>query len=103
MSVREEYEKLRKKYNLPQFDELDHAFDIADLETDGPLLREIRHRVEERLEFVINTLDPVCQPDTNSVRSMIECGFFGDKEKKQAFLLKVGEFDEIKFYQNLPP
>ena len=73
MSVREEYEKLRKKYNLPQFDELDHAFDIADLETDGPLLREIRHRVEERLEFVINTLDPVYPP--GSLIAIVFVGF----------------------------
>lgn len=87
MTVRDEYEKYRKKYNLPSFDSLDKEFDLSSVENEKRVLREIRQAIRDRLEFGSNVLDTVCQPDTGSVTSMIECNFFTDSEKKKAFIL----------------
>jgi hypothetical protein len=86
MTVKDDYEKLRKRFNLPSFDEIDAEFDLAGIE-EGNLLREIRHRVHERLEFGAGIIDTICQPDANNMRSMMECGFFNDQEKTKAFHL----------------
>lgn len=87
MTVRDNYEVVRKKYNLPSFNEVDQEFEIAAIEEEQNVLREIRHKVQDRLEFGIGILDTVCQPDSNNVRSMMEASFFNDTEKRKAFEL----------------
>ena len=87
MTVKDEYEKLRKKYNLPSFDSLDQEFDLSDLEKEKTVLMDIRHSIRDKLEFGNGILDTISQPDTGSVRAMMECSFFSESEKKKAFLL----------------
>ncbi|HSU73218.1 MAG TPA: hypothetical protein VLJ21_05215 [Candidatus Binatia bacterium] len=87
MTLRDAYEQARKKYNLPSFNELDREFEIASIEVEENALREIRHRIHDRIEFGAGILDTICQPDPNSVRSMMECSFFGDTEKRKAYEL----------------
>jgi len=87
MTVRDEYEKLRKKYNLPSFDSMDKEFDLSSVENEKRVLREIRQAIRDRMEFGHMVLDSICHPDTGSVTSMIECNFFTDEEKKKAFKL----------------
>jgi len=87
MTIRDAYEQARKKYNLPSFADIDKEFEIASIEAEGSALREVRHRIQERLEFGVGILDTICQPDPNNVRSMIECSFFNDMEKRKAYEL----------------
>lgn len=58
------YEKLRKKYSLPSFDELNEDFSIeklAEAETDY-LLREIRRMVAERIFGYLRTVETLINP-----------------------------------------
>jgi hypothetical protein len=87
MTIRDEYEQTRKKYNLPSFAELDKEFEIASIEIEGNALREVRHRIHDRLEFAAGIVDTICQPDGNSVRSMMEASFFNDTDKRKAYQL----------------
>ncbi len=87
MTFRDAYEAARKKYNLPTFDQLDKDFDLAGIEHEDNVLREVRHRIQDRLEFAASILDTICQPDPNNVKSMLESGFFGDADKTKAFAL----------------
>lgn len=87
MTFKDDYEQARKKFNLPSFNELDHEFEIASIEAEGSALREIRHRVHDRIEFGAGILETICQPDPNSIRSMMESSFFSDTEKRKAYEL----------------
>ncbi len=87
MTFKDAYEATRKKYNLPAFDELDREFDLAGIEHDDNPLREVRHRIQERLEFASGIVDTVCQPDPNNVKSMMESSFCSETDKHAAFAL----------------
>lgn len=87
MTVKEAYDVLRKKFNLPSFEEADAVLDLSALEHEHSILRDLRHRVQDRLEFVVAVVDTVFQPDANNVRAMMESGFFNDAEKSEAIRL----------------
>ena len=87
MAIKDAFEQLRKKFNLPSFDDVDSVLDMADLEHDHSILRDLRHRVNDRLEFAIGIVDIVIQPDMNNVRTMMESGFFNNADKSSAMRL----------------
>lgn len=65
--LRKEYEKFQKKYNLPDFSELNKLFDVEDIEIETEfLLRRIRRIISDRitgyLKFVEIILNPVNSP-----------------------------------------
>ncbi|MGC8940783.1 MAG: hypothetical protein ACP5JY_01985, partial [Candidatus Nanoarchaeia archaeon] len=60
--LKREYEKLRKKYNLPKFDEINKEFEIWNIKSDSYIIREIRRRVLERIDFIASYLLPILNP-----------------------------------------
>ncbi|MBI4144931.1 hypothetical protein HY493_01875 [Candidatus Woesearchaeota archaeon] len=87
MTVKDAYDVLRKKYNLPSFNDLSDEFEICDIEDEAHVLRSVRHRIQDRLDFASEIIETICHPDPNSVRAMTECSFFNDKDKHSAMLL----------------
>jgi hypothetical protein len=87
MTVKEAYDVVKKKFNLPSFEEVDAVLDIIGLEHEHSVLREIRHRVHDRLDFAMAIADTVVQPDPNNVRSMMESSYFTNDEKNAAIRL----------------
>ncbi len=61
--LKEEYEKFRKKYDLPEFYELNKHFDVeeTDIETDF-LLRKIRRTIAERITGYSRFADIILNP-----------------------------------------
>lgn len=61
--LKEEYEKLRKKYGLPEFYELNKHFDIeeTEIETDF-LLRKLRRTIAERIAGYSRFADIILNP-----------------------------------------
>ncbi len=61
--LKEEYEELKKKYELPDFYELNNLFDIeeTDIETDF-LLRKIRRTIAEKLSAYSRFVDIILNP-----------------------------------------
>ena len=57
MSVKETYQKLSKKYQLPPFAEIDTAFEISTIEYEEFLLREVRRKMVEKLDSFIKVLE----------------------------------------------
>lgn len=83
--VKEEYEKLKKKYiNLPDYDKINFEFEISTIEKPQFLLRRITEKIEEKFELLINVLSDILQPDTGSFATLYECNHFSEKEKQQA-------------------
>ncbi len=62
--LKEEYSKIQKKYNLPNFDKLNENFKIekiAETETDF-LIREVRESIGETLENFLRFVEAILNP-----------------------------------------
>lgn len=84
--IRKRYEALRNKHKLPAFDELDSEFEIGSIDPESFSLREVRHKICDRIGDVRSLLDEVLHPDTNLV-DLYESRVFDEDEKKQLFEL----------------
>ena len=85
MAVKDEYEKLRKKFkNLPTFDKLDFEFEIRGIEEHVFLLREIRKRIMEKLDSYAQYLSELLQPEP-TVANLRESQDFTTKEKAELY------------------
>lgn len=81
MDLIELYKPAAKKYKLPSFEDLDREFDIVLIEPTLNFLKQIRKKIVERLEFGLDILEKILQPDTNSYADMYELTAFNEKEK----------------------
>lgn len=63
----ERYGSLRSKYNLPEFDELNSAFDIGKIRKDsGHLLRDIRRMMIEKIVYYLKLIEIIMNPSQAS-------------------------------------
>ena len=81
------YNKLRKKYKLPKFNEIDSEFEISNLESAKFLIKNILRRIEEKLEFYIEVIGNLVHPDASSLSTMYEVRYFSDDEKNEVYML----------------
>jgi hypothetical protein len=81
------YNRLKNKYKLPEFSELDNEFGISAIENDRFLLREIIDRMIERFDIFSRVLEGVLQPDTSILWSLHEAKFFDEKDKESMYEL----------------
>src|SRR3989344_2869189 len=112
MNLKDEYEKLKKKHKLPNYEELDNEFEllyVAKLEEIKFPLRFIRRRINDKIAWFCNMLQTILQPNPGSLISLEESKFFSesDREKiinllkdlmyieRESLVLDV-EFDEKK-------
>lgn len=96
MAIKESYEKLRKKHNLPDFDKINNEFEIGTLEKDDFLIRAVRRRMAEKLSHFAKFLEDLLSPDT-SFASMNECRDITDAEKQNIFEM----FQKLMYYGTL--
>ena len=89
MEIKEKYNELKDKYNLPSFEELDACFEISNIE-DKNLLRGIRKKIAEKIDFIHQVIEPFVQPD-NSFSSLHEIDVFleDDRIKLMALYKKI--------------
>lgn len=85
--MKEEYEKIRKKHGLPDFDALDKEFEISTIEPDGFLLREIKRKMRDRLNYATDVLNKMIQPETSALSDLYEYRCFDDSDKQRIFEL----------------
>ena len=90
--IKQEYEKLRKKYNLPNFQSLDIEFEIGTLKLDecGILIKAILRHINSKIGTFIGYLEPIVTPE-QSMHSMVVVSSLEDKDKEEIF----------KFYKEL--
>ena len=100
--VKKDYEKFRKKYNLPSFEKLNEDFQIekvAENETDY-LLREVKKAIADKfynyLRFVETLLNPVNAPVF--IFSMIK-SIDAEKKKKLNEIYKKLAKNEIRIIE----
>ena len=108
--IKQSYAEWKKKHKeLPGFDELDNEFEISNIE-DSFILRGIRRRIVEKVEFYAKLVEDLLQPEAN-LTNMYECRDCDDKEeiyflfKKLMFFsrfsaevsLKCDENEDVRF------
>lgn len=85
MGMKEEYDKLRKRYkSLPTFEKLDFEFELRSIEDYSFPLREIRKRIMERLDAYAQYLSELLQPEP-TVANLRESQNFIGKEKEEMY------------------
>jgi hypothetical protein len=85
METKEKYEELMKKHNLPSFEVLDNDFEINGIE-DQMLLRGIRKKISDKVDYYAHLLDSFMQPD-NSFSSLYEIDAFTDLDRENLMSL----------------
>jgi hypothetical protein len=80
VGVKEMYEKLRAKHDLPGYDELNHVFEIESIEPGSFLVREIRRNIIEIMKEYLEILEDLIHPNS-TVSAFHECKFFDDNKK----------------------
>lgn len=86
MEIKSQYEKFQKKYDLPNYEKLDEEFEllyIHNIIEIKPVLRFVRRRIADKLNWAIIFLHGIVQPNPSSLVSMEENKFFTDKEKEE--------------------
>lgn len=83
--IKQKYDELRKKYNLPDYKAMDMDFDISHIDDGEFLLRDVNGKIAERVEAFVNVLMELLQPDTASLAGLHECRFFNDEEKREIY------------------
>jgi hypothetical protein len=83
--MKEAYNKIKKEFDLPDFDVINSEFEIITIEPDGFLLREIKRKINERLSSACELLTKLIQPETTSLVDLYEYRCFDDAEKKKIF------------------
>lgn len=83
--VKGDYEKLQKKYRLPDYEYINSDFEISSIEQKKFLLREIRRKMFNKFDGIKELLELIILPDTNSFSSMYETKLFDEEEKNQIY------------------
>ncbi len=81
--IKQEYNRLKKKYNLPDFNKLDKEFEISLIEPHVFSLRAIRRKMLEKLIFFSKILETTLYPNVESLSTMYESRFFSEEEKNK--------------------
>jgi hypothetical protein len=94
--MEDNYNKLKQKHNLPAYDVLDKEFEISTIDEENFLLRSIRKKIAEKIEFSIKLFDDMLHPDAGFA-SYRESSIFNTEEREaMANIIK-----KLMFYNRL--
>ena len=85
--IQEAYKKLAKKYSLPAFEAVNHELELSTIENADFLLRDIRHKLVERIDFFAKLIEEQLHPEGASFSSLNESSDFTESEKKKIYVL----------------
>lgn len=85
--VEKAYAKLKKEFDLPDFDFLNKEFEIITIEPDAFFLREIKRKIRDRLNYAADILNKMIQPETTALSDLYEYRCFDDEDKQKIFEL----------------
>lgn len=85
--LKKEYETLKKRYDLPKFEDLDKEFEIRALELDkcGILIKAVLRVINNKIGTFLNYLEPVISPPQQSMHYVVECNNITAEDKKLMF------------------
>ncbi|MBI2673610.1 hypothetical protein HYX19_05080 [Candidatus Woesearchaeota archaeon] len=80
--LEKEYNNLKKKYKLPDFEKLNNEFELSSYKDIDPkfLLRNIRKRIIEKVASIVRFLEEILHPSGQSIVIMNEIKFFDENK-----------------------
>ena len=90
MNLKEDYEKLKKTYKLPNYEDLDKEFEllyVTKLEEIKFPLRFIRRRMNDKIAWFCNMLQNIIQPNPGSIIGLEESKFFSSEDREKMIKL----------------
>ncbi len=86
-TIEQEYNELIKRYKLPTFTKLDEEFEIRALEENrsGRPIKAIIRVIASKLRNFLESLDPVINPNPNSIYSMVAVNGLEPDTKEKMF------------------
>lgn len=86
--IKKEYDELKKKHSkLPSWKEINHEFELSDLDKSDFLTRQIIRRMQEKIETPLKLIEVILQPDIQSFTEMYEISCFTESDKKNILSL----------------
>ncbi|MEM4397484.1 MAG: hypothetical protein QW757_02555 [Candidatus Woesearchaeota archaeon] len=83
--IKNKYLELKKKYNLPDYNELNLLFDLEDISEDSDLiLQRIRIKIYEKIGFYSELFENILQPES-SLADLYEAHYIDDNTKNSAY------------------
>lgn len=76
---------LKKKYNLPEYDELNKYFDIEEIES-SLILQKIRIKICEKFDFYAKLIETILQPESN-LSTLYEAKYLNEQERDHLYNL----------------
>lgn len=86
MAIKDKYDELKKKNNLPDYSLMEYEFDLNTIDDEKQLLKEIRKKISDKIEYFTKLLEGVLQPETNVI-CLHECKVFDEAEKDRMYAL----------------
>ncbi|MFA7707610.1 MAG: hypothetical protein WCX73_01555 [Candidatus Pacearchaeota archaeon] len=82
--LKQEYDKLKERYNLPEFSDVNRVFDIEEIDIDTDfLLRRIRRTVSERISGYLRFLEVILNPSNAPMFIFKLIKKISEEDKKQ--------------------
>ncbi|MBI3033908.1 hypothetical protein HYY72_02015 [Candidatus Woesearchaeota archaeon] len=78
------YDEVKGRFKLPEFQQLDAEFEISELEEPENLVRDIRKKIAEKIEFSCQLMEEILQPDT-TFSNLYESRVFDEAGKARVF------------------
>ncbi len=91
-----EYNKIKEKHSLPNWQSINNEFELANIEEENFLLRAIAKKVDDRLDSYLHLSERLLVPDAGSMSDIYEAKCFDDKTKQE--ILEV--FKKLKFLKS---
>jgi hypothetical protein len=91
--MEDQYNKLKKQHTLPDYDLLDKEFEISTIEEEAFLLRSIRKKMLEKIDFSIKLLDDMLHPEAGFA-SYRESSIFNEAEREQI----INTYKKLMFF-----
>lgn len=89
LDIKVEYEKIKSKYSLPDFDRLEKDFEFYqvkdNLKDASYILRLIRRRIYDKIVFFCNVLERIIFPNPSSLVLINESKFFSEQKHKEMY------------------
>lgn len=82
----DEYIVLKKKYNLPDFDILDRAFEVSAIDEYTFLLRSMRLKMVEKIDSTIKLFNELLHPDAGFA-AYKEANIFSESDREQVLVI----------------
>lgn len=84
--IKKSYSKVKKKHDLPKFEELHKEFQLIDVEEEF-ILKEVVKKIGKRVKVFINNILPPIRPRASSLHSITESNIFSEEEKASIYKL----------------